>query len=272
MKILKGYVRNCCRPEACIIESYVAEEIVEYCTEYLHDVNPIGIPIGHNLPDKFVKGLSTGKPQIVNLNLLNQAHLYVLRNTAIIDPYIEKHMEQLRIENPSHSRDEVWIQNKHIEKFIKWFENYVFTLLQGFDGVMLDKSLKYLSFSPNHCVLKYDGYYISGYQFSTKGHDNNRAAQSSGVSLVAQTMQISNPKDKNPYTGHLCYHGIIEKIWELDYIDFRLPIFKCTWVDNNSGSKANENGFTLVNFNRIGHRDDYFILVNQAKSLLCSRS
>ncbi|PKA58047.1 hypothetical protein AXF42_Ash019273 [Apostasia shenzhenica] len=81
-------------------------------------------------------------------------------------------MEQLRIENPLYSRDEVWIQNKHIKEFIKWFENHIFTLLQGPDGVILVKSLKYLSFSPNRCVLKYDGYYISGYRFSTKSHDN----------------------------------------------------------------------------------------------------
>ncbi|PKA58048.1 hypothetical protein AXF42_Ash019274 [Apostasia shenzhenica] len=88
IKILKRYVRNRYRPEACIIESYVTEEIVEYCTEYLHDVNPIGISVGHNLPNKFGKGLSTGKPQIVDMDLLNQAHLYVLRNTIIIDSYI----------------------------------------------------------------------------------------------------------------------------------------------------------------------------------------
>ncbi|PKA60262.1 hypothetical protein AXF42_Ash008321 [Apostasia shenzhenica] len=267
MKILKGYVRNRYRPKTCIIESYVTEEIMEYCTEYLHDVNPIGIPIGHNLPDKFGKGLSTCKPQIVDLNLLNQAHLYVLHNTAIIDPYIEKHMEQLRIENPLHSRDEVWIQNKHIKEFIKWFKNHIFTLLQRPDGVMLDKSLKYLSFLPNRCVLQYDGYYISGYQFSTKNYDNKRAAQNSGVSLVAQTMQISSAKDKNPHTGDLCYYGVIEEIWEIDYNDFRLPIFKCTWIDSNGGSKIDENGFTLVNFNRIGHKDDCFILANKAKQV-----
>ena len=46
MKILKGYVRNRHRPEGCIIECYIAEEVVEFCSEYLHmstakDKNPI---------------------------------------------------------------------------------------------------------------------------------------------------------------------------------------------------------------------------------------
>ena len=35
MKILKGYVKNYYRPEASIIERYIAEEAVEFCSEYM---------------------------------------------------------------------------------------------------------------------------------------------------------------------------------------------------------------------------------------------
>ena len=35
MKILKEYVRNRHKPEGCIIECYIAEEAVEFCSEYL---------------------------------------------------------------------------------------------------------------------------------------------------------------------------------------------------------------------------------------------
>ncbi|KAL5560900.1 hypothetical protein UlMin_030647, partial [Ulmus minor] len=44
MKILKGYVRNRSRPEGCIIECYVAEEAVGFCSEYLEPTQTIGIP------------------------------------------------------------------------------------------------------------------------------------------------------------------------------------------------------------------------------------
>ncbi|KAL5550667.1 hypothetical protein UlMin_000843 [Ulmus minor] len=44
MKILKGYVRNRSRPEGCIIECYVVEEAVEFCSEYLESAQTIGIP------------------------------------------------------------------------------------------------------------------------------------------------------------------------------------------------------------------------------------
>jgi len=44
MKILKGYVKNRSRPEGCIVERYVVEEAIELCTEYLANVESIGLP------------------------------------------------------------------------------------------------------------------------------------------------------------------------------------------------------------------------------------
>ncbi|XP_031095104.1 uncharacterized protein LOC115999390 [Ipomoea triloba] len=43
-KVLKGYVRNRYRPEASIVESYIVEEVIEFCTEYLAGVKAIGVP------------------------------------------------------------------------------------------------------------------------------------------------------------------------------------------------------------------------------------
>jgi len=34
IKILKGYVKNQYRPEASIIERYIAGEAIEFCTDY----------------------------------------------------------------------------------------------------------------------------------------------------------------------------------------------------------------------------------------------
>jgi len=44
MKILKGYVENHFRPEASIIERYIAEESIEFCSEYMSKANTIGLP------------------------------------------------------------------------------------------------------------------------------------------------------------------------------------------------------------------------------------
>jgi hypothetical protein len=44
MKILKGYVKNQHRPEASIVERYIAEEAIEFCSNYMSEANAIGIP------------------------------------------------------------------------------------------------------------------------------------------------------------------------------------------------------------------------------------
>ncbi|XP_058776970.1 uncharacterized protein LOC131651323 [Vicia villosa] len=44
MKILKGYTKNPHRPEASIIERYIAEEAIEFCSNYLSEVNDVGVP------------------------------------------------------------------------------------------------------------------------------------------------------------------------------------------------------------------------------------
>ena len=44
MKILKGYVKNPYRPEASIVERYVAEKAVEFCSNYFDGVETIGLP------------------------------------------------------------------------------------------------------------------------------------------------------------------------------------------------------------------------------------
>ena len=42
--------------------------------------------------------------------------------------------------------------------------------------------------------------------------------------------------------------GLIKEMWEVDYTKFFVPVFKCKLVDNKSGVKINESGFTQVDF------------------------
>jgi len=42
MKILKEYTQNLHYPEAFIIERYIVEEAIEFCTEYMEKAKPIG--------------------------------------------------------------------------------------------------------------------------------------------------------------------------------------------------------------------------------------
>ncbi|KAL6329554.1 hypothetical protein AAG906_022131 [Vitis piasezkii] len=80
-------------------------------------------------------------------------------------------------------------------------------------------------------------------------------------------MQIASAKDQKPVFGELCFYGIINEIWDLDYTMFRIPVFKCDWIDNKNGIKVDDLGFTLVDFNKIAHKSDPFILASQAKQV-----
>ena len=44
MKVLKGYTKSQYRPEANIVERYVAEEAIEFCSEYINTTTPVGVP------------------------------------------------------------------------------------------------------------------------------------------------------------------------------------------------------------------------------------
>ena len=47
MKTLKGYICNHYRPEECIAECYIAKKALEFCVEYLSNMQMIRNPPGH---------------------------------------------------------------------------------------------------------------------------------------------------------------------------------------------------------------------------------
>lgn len=89
LKYLKGYVRNKNRPEGCIAECYIVEEAIEFCTEYLPNVDPIGIPIARTNNIETEGPLPGGRLIDIDRDEWKQAHHYVLRNTQAVQPYIE---------------------------------------------------------------------------------------------------------------------------------------------------------------------------------------
>ncbi|KAH6828586.1 hypothetical protein C2S53_017370 [Perilla frutescens var. hirtella] len=114
--------------------------------------------------------------------------------------------------------------------------------------------LKWMAHGPCNRVLKYQGYLIDGVTYHTGEHDDLRAVQNSGVSLVAKTMQVASATDKNPIVADMMFYGIIEEIWELDYNICKFVLFRCNWIEITSGVKVDDLGFTLVNLKKIGER------------------
>ncbi|GJY01076.1 putative transposase-associated domain-containing protein [Tanacetum coccineum] len=86
-----GHVRNRNKPEGCIAEETIAEETIEFFSEYHKTMETIGIPTDKHETDENKEGktLSAGKSSEVSAELFQKAHLYVIHNTDELVPYIE---------------------------------------------------------------------------------------------------------------------------------------------------------------------------------------
>ncbi|CAA0810941.1 Unknown protein [Striga hermonthica] len=255
----KGYVKNPHRPEASIVDRYVAEEAIEFCTEYLSQTKSVGLPKSRHDGRGSGQGTLGGKMKSVDREELLKAHLYVLTNTPEVHPYLDQHKRLIKEQNPR--KPERWLVNEHNKTFIPWFKNEV-----GNDN-LASETVSWLALGPNSDVITWRGYDINGYSFYTKERDDKSTMQNSGVSLVADSIHFSSAKDKNPLYASSSYYGIIEEIWELNYIKFKVPVFKCKWVDSNNGVKLDEWGFTLVDFSKEGYKNEPFVVASQAKQV-----
>nr|GEZ76502.1 hypothetical protein [Tanacetum cinerariifolium] len=65
------------------------------------------------------------------------------------------------------------------------------------------------------------------------------------------------------------YYGVLQEIWVLDYRFRQIPLFEYDWVNHKAGGvKHDPNlGYTLVDLNSLGHKDDLFILSSQAQKV-----
>ncbi|KAL0558514.1 hypothetical protein IC582_003088 [Cucumis melo] len=155
MKVIKNAVRNRNRPEGCIAEGYILEEAVEFCSEFLCGVDPIGLGC-QKLRDnsdysELGRPLSSGVTSIPERELLYQAHRYVLENTVDVQPYIEKHLIALQQQHRSRSKNQKWIQDKHNRTFISWLREKVETELATED-VEVSDNLRWIAHGPHPVV------------------------------------------------------------------------------------------------------------------------
>jgi hypothetical protein len=158
MKILKGYVKNQHRPEASIVEKYIAEEAIEFCSDYMSEADAIGIPKSHHGARcggiRGIKLKSVGREQVL------QAQLYILNNTDVVQPYIFAHQNIVKENFPR--MNEKWLLNEHNKTFLKWFK----------DTISADNScsetLKSLARAHKFDIITWTGYVINNFTFYTK--------------------------------------------------------------------------------------------------------
>ncbi|KAK1351626.1 hypothetical protein POM88_054085 [Heracleum sosnowskyi] len=135
-----------------------------------------------------------------------------------------------------------------------------------FDGKDVSHEIRWIADGPNKDVPAFSGYKIDGVTYSTKDRDDTRQVQCIGVCVQADTMVVDGKDQNIEHMSHIFY-GVIVDIWELDYSNFRIPLFRCKWVDMNKGIKVDDLGYTLVNLNRLGYLNDPFVLAKHVRQV-----
>ncbi|TYJ99719.1 transposase [Cucumis melo var. makuwa] len=211
MKVLKTYVRNRNRPEECMVENYIVEEAIKFCSEFIDGVSSIRLNSSiikkNSNVDRALSASSFIRP---SKEQLDQAHLYVIHNVNDVLLYIEQHMESL---GTGKARSKKWIQEEHNRSFSRWLSTRVALALEVPNN-SITPSLRWIAHRPSLGVATYSGYIINGYYYHIKRRDDIRRVQNSGVSITATMMQ-------------------------------------CDWVDNRSGVKVDEFGFTIMDIKLV---------------------
>ncbi|XP_010468561.1 PREDICTED: uncharacterized protein LOC104748651 [Camelina sativa] len=258
MKLLKDYVRNPAIPEGCIAESYLAEECMRFCSDFLKTTTNVEEKEERNTEyenHSILEGRPTSAGTSFTLTDMDRkiAHLAVIQNTTMVEPYIECR------------RDASYVWTMHTQNFPTWLKQQI-----PLDYEDNDETLKMLAYGPRSIARSYTGYIMNGLRFHTKSV--HRLSQNSGVYYEATAMCRTSARDTAKVVDVVSYYGRIVDIILLDYNVFYVPIFRCPWAVKGNGVKVEE-GFTLVNMNQsqVSFVKDPFILASQARQIFYSR-
>nr|XP_043622166.1 uncharacterized protein LOC122593779 [Erigeron canadensis] len=253
MGFLKGYVRNRYRPEGSIVEGYASEEVIEFCIDYFEGLKSIGVPVGRHEGRLGGVGTIGKKEEFPPQDYMHRAHFTVLQHMTCIGEYVNEHKAFLKSNN--RSKRDSWLDAQHYNTFASWLQAKVE------NEEFVDEQVKRLAFGPKQCVLKYQAYDINGYTFYTKQQDAKSTMQNSVVTVIATTTTFSTRES----VAKNSYYGTIEEIVELDYHAFKIPLFKCKWVENRRGVNVDrEYGFTFVDLSTNGYASEPFFLARLA--------
>ncbi|CAL9005354.1 unnamed protein product, partial [Prunus brigantina] len=146
---------------------YPFERYMKVLKGYVHN---LGVPSSEKMGVS--KPLSGCTVSVVDRELLNQAHLYVLENTEEVLPYIEQHMIHIKTAYPKFRKRTKWLQDKHNSTFIQWLRFKVQSELNEEDNHGVSENLRWLAAGPNMSVPLYRSYLIKGIKFNIKAQDD----------------------------------------------------------------------------------------------------
>lgn len=75
MKFLKNSVRNRYHPKGCILESHIVKEVVEFCSDFLSGVDPIGL--GTHKSQDYLDNSNIGRPLSIRISFKPKQELFL---------------------------------------------------------------------------------------------------------------------------------------------------------------------------------------------------
>ncbi|XP_048611476.1 uncharacterized protein LOC125585824 [Brassica napus] len=221
------------RPEGCIAESYLAEECIRFCSEFLKKTKNVQEKVDRNMEyenNSILEGrpISSGTTYTLTEMEKRVAHLAIIQNMAIVEPYVDIYKTQMKDVFEMHQRYRAPLDSTEHEETLKW-----------------------IAYGPRCSARK---------------------SQNSGVYYEATSVCRSSAKDTSQVVDLVSYYGRVTDIILMDYNVFYVPLFRCQWAIKGNGVKI-EDGFTLVNMNQsqASFASDPYILASQAKQVFYSR-
>ena len=101
MGVLKKYVHNHARSEGSITIGYGTEEVIEFCVDFIPDLDSISVPESWHEERLCGKG-TLGKKAYIGKedDYFRKTHYIVLQNSCLVDLYIEVHKDIVRSKFP----------------------------------------------------------------------------------------------------------------------------------------------------------------------------
>ncbi|KAK1662793.1 hypothetical protein QYE76_050952 [Lolium multiflorum] len=209
-------------PDGSIVQGWLTEECISFCTNYLDIEDPVGLPQNKHLRRFEGVGHKNGRKELhVHMSGrtsdFDRANLVALQHIDLIDPWLKEH--KTMIENSGKPMmTEAEIYREHNSSFARWFKDHIDANPPPMDSDK-DKLVLALSHGPAPNIMTYQAYDINGYTFYTEEKDKNSVYQNSGVTMDSWTGDVKTR-----------YYGRIEEIWELSYAGEKVPMFRIRWA------------------------------------------
>ncbi|CAH9105405.1 unnamed protein product [Cuscuta europaea] len=184
---------------------------------------------------------------------LNATQWFVFQNCEELEPYFEKHKEELLFGGCEN------IDKEHKEKFPAWFKKHMHSLYKQ-EPSRANESLYSLACAPHRCVRKYSGCIVNGVRFLIKDRDTHRKSQNSGIVV-----------EGNHGEEIINFYGVLTEIIQLDYVkDRHVTIFKCEWFDlgRKKAGIRKEGNITSIRITNKWYENDSYILADQARQVV----